>query len=144
MPSFLAGIVRLVLRVAICLLAAYVDCRRGGPKIRRQNKQGEEHEREAGYASIVLLALLRCCEQGAPLLCVFGAMSCAGNPPEEIVVQKVVPTLPELSLEIGVLWLGYLSQALVPSLCPLITGGWGRHLLESDGWCPQLFSSLEV
>ena len=103
----MAGIVRLVLRVAICLLAAYADCRRGGPKIRRQNKQGEEHEREAGYASIVLL---RRCEQRA-LLCVgvFGATFWAGNPPEEIVVQKVVPTLPELSLEIGVLWLGYLK-----------------------------------
>jgi len=37
---------------------------------------------------------------------VFGAVAGAGDPDEEIVVQKVVPTRPELSLEIGVLWLG--------------------------------------
>ena len=36
----------------------------------------------------------------------FGAVAGAGDPDEEIVVQKVVPTRPELSLEIGVLWLG--------------------------------------
>lgn len=39
-------------------------------------------------------------------------MAGAGNPAEEIVVQKVVPTRPELSLEIGVLWLG-LGYALL-------------------------------
>jgi hypothetical protein len=43
-------------------------------------------------------------KQGQEL--VFGAVAGAGDPDEEIVVQKVVPTRPELSLEIGVLWLG--------------------------------------
>jgi hypothetical protein len=43
-------------------------------------------------------------KQGQKL--VFGAVAGAGDPDEEIVVQKVVPTRPELSLEIGVLWLG--------------------------------------
>lgn len=54
----------------------------------------------------------------------FGAVAGAGDPDEEIVVQKVVPTRPELSLEIGVLWLGlggrgvdvYLSLGPLPWL----------------------------
>jgi hypothetical protein len=54
---------------------------------------------------------------------VFGAVAGAGDPDEEIVVQKVVPTRPELSLEIGVLWLGlgwwWMSISLSLSLGPL-------------------------
>jgi hypothetical protein len=93
---------------------------------------------------------------------VFGAVARAGDPDEEIVVQKVVPTRPELSLEIGVLWLGLgdisisasQSQALLvpwkairslhPTLClsigerqdhslVLLSYVWvARHLLDSD------------
>ena len=56
---------------------------------------------------------------------------CTVHPPEEIVVQKVVPTPPELSLEIGVLWLGY--RSLKPSsllfALPLIDyRRWGRRI----------------
>jgi hypothetical protein len=53
---------------------------------------------------------------------VFGAVAGAGDPDEEIVVQKVVPTRPELSLEIGVLWLGlggggWMSISLFAAAC---------------------------
>jgi hypothetical protein len=59
-------------------------------------------------------------KQGQEL--VFGAVAGAGDPDEEIVVQKVVPTRPELSLEIGVLWLGLgipLSLSQEPTTPPV-------------------------
>lgn len=89
-------------------------------KIRRQKKQADRHERPAqpdadGRRRQYVRAAQAKRGGGES---VFGAVAGAGDPDEEIVVQKVVPTRPELSLEIGVLWLGL--------------GGWWMSISLSD------------
>jgi hypothetical protein len=116
MPSFLAGIIRLVLRVAIRLL----DCP-GGAKIRRQKKQEEEHEPEAVYASIVAGVASK----------KFSCVSCTVLGRQSARGDRRSKSCPDTARVKPRDWcpLVGISQALVPSLCPLIAGRWGRASL---------------
>jgi hypothetical protein len=97
---------------ALCFVCVPARSLRGAReefKIRRQKKQADRHDARAPRAtrrrrSTTSVRTRRQNEAWGES--VFGAVAGAGDPDEEIVVQKVVPTRPELSLEIGVLWLG--------------------------------------
>jgi hypothetical protein len=148
---------------ALCFVCVPARSLRGAReefKIRRQKKQADRHERPAQpdadgrRRQYVRAGKTRQRRRGRGWESVFGAVAGAGDPDEEIVVQKVVPTRPELSLEIGVLWLGLggggwmsislsLSRALavaIRSLAPpALPLGWretgspvARHLSDSD------------